>query len=146
MNAAAGEMVVQWLGCLPCKCEDQVLDHQNPLKCWVSVVSHLQFWSQKVETEDSQSKLVSKTSHIYKPCVRLGECASRNKVQEQWRTGSDVNHLRIQNPEHKCTSPHTNTHTHIHAEMETITTDAFYQSRLLPGLSKQEDAEGSLRP
>lgn len=64
LDAGAGETVVQWLGCLLCNCENQGLDHQRPLTFWVNVVCHLQFQSQKVGTEDSQSKLASKASHI----------------------------------------------------------------------------------
>lgn len=77
MNARAGEMVVE---CLLCKCEDQGSVHQNPLKCWVTVMSHLQFQSQEVETEDSQSKLASKTSFIYKLCACLRIPTSMNTL------------------------------------------------------------------
>lgn len=96
MNARAGEMVVK---CLPCKCEDQRSAHQSPLKCWVSVMSHLQFQSQEVETKDSQSKLASKTSSIYKLCLPEKPCLSEYSARViQMSPG--INHLRIQNPKH----------------------------------------------
>lgn len=58
------EMVVQWFEYVPCKCEHQGSELQNPLKCCISVMSHMKIQSQKTETVDSQNKLASKTSHV----------------------------------------------------------------------------------
>lgn len=54
------------------------MDSQTPHKCQVDVIACLELQSQKIQTRDPQSKLVSKTSHMVS-----SERSQKNKVEEQ---------------------------------------------------------------